>query len=93
MQETSSLPNPAIVNFAALFCENSSNETLLANFDLLVKRGYIPPVKELRQILKWKIGEENLKGRIEDEGGNGNGSKLIIERIWNQEKFSSANSY
>ena len=43
----------------------------------------IPPIKELRVILKWIIDESKLKELIEKEGGIA--SKPILENIWKNE--------
>ena len=75
-------PDPTVVNFDEVFLQNSCFENIVSNMETLITRGCVPSIKDLRLIMKWKFGEEKLKEYIEDEGGSGNGNKLLLERIW-----------
>ena len=54
-----------------------------------LSRGYsaIPPLKELRTILKWILGESKLKELIDDDSNLSH--KVQLERIWKEQVEAS----
>ena len=66
-------PDPSPTYFPNMNLSDLSDTNTIENMRLLAREGFIPTVKDLRVILKWKIGEAALKEKI-DEGRSTNKS-------------------